>query len=103
MVGDDSLNSNLLVISLYAMRPLVGKEIDESTHLMVALIYSSEAAFANFVDNDIRAQLLLANHPSRGRVARRGTRGQLCLLHPQRIWWNDRGAVMFQVLKSIAL
>jgi len=80
-----------------------GKEIDESTHLMVAHINSSEAAFANFVDNDIRAQLLLANDASGGRAAQRRTRGQLCLLHPQRMCWNDLEAVMFQVLKSIAL
>jgi len=63
----------------------VAKDIGESIHLMVALIYSSEAAFTNLVDNDIRAQLLLANHPSRGGAARRRTRGQLCLLHAQRI------------------
>ena len=80
-----------------------GKEIDESTHLMVAHINSSEAALANLVDNDIRAQLLLANDASDGRAAQRRTRGQLCLLHPQRMWWNDLEAVMFQVLKSIVL
>jgi len=50
-----------------------GKEIDENTHLVVAHINSSEAAFANLVDNDIRAQLLLANDASDGRAAQRRT------------------------------
>lgn len=73
MVGDDGLNSNLLVVFLYVMRASdewwgMVKKV-ENTYLMIALVYSSEAAFTNLIDNDIRTQLLVASHPSHGRAA----------------------------------
>lgn len=74
--------------------------IDKETYLVVALVDSGKAAFANVTDDDIWAQFLLATGPSGRRVCRRAPRRRWLLLHSQgREWVLIVGGSSVEVIK----